>query len=139
MSQITLHPTLSKDCQVVTELSASTVLLMNDAQYPWLILVPNRPDLTDLDQLSTADMVLVQYDIRRACKVLRQLFSPTKLNVASLGNMVPQLHIHVIARFDSDPAWPKPVWGVLPAKPYTQEALQQSVQQLKQAFDEVVD
>lgn len=99
------------------------VLLMNDANYPWLILVPARPGIREIDELGEADRRTLLDEISRAYGVLRRMLNPHKLNVAALGNQVPQLHVHVIGRFTSDPAWPRPVWGVLPAKPYTDEAL----------------
>ena len=99
------------------------VLLMNDANYPWLILVPARPGLRDLDEVAGADRAALTDEIARACAALRAVATPHKLNVASLGNVTPQLHIHVIARQTTDPAWPKPVWGTVPAKPYAPDAL----------------
>nr|CRH05894.1 conserved protein of unknown function [include histidine triad (HIT) domain] [Candidatus Magnetococcus massalia] len=131
MTQTELHPILAKDCHTVGMLSTCQLLLMDDSQYPWLILVPDRPELRDMDELSAADTPRVYGDINQASKMLRRLFQPTKLNVAALGNMVPQLHIHVIARFDNDPAWPKPVWGQRPAVAYSQAALQDRLTQLR--------
>jgi len=115
----TLDPRLAADTVELARWPLCRVLLMNDANYPWLILVPERPGLRDLDELAGTDRTAVMDEIARACSALRAMVKPHKLNVASLGNAVPQLHIHVIARFPSDPAWPKPVWGVVPAKPYT--------------------
>ncbi|ABK44941.1 histidine triad (HIT) protein [Magnetococcus marinus MC-1] len=134
MPIVPLHPVLAKDGLWVTELSACCVLLINDSRYPWLVLVPDRANLTDLDQLNEGDMALVMQDIRLGSRVLRRLFEPTKLNVAALGNMVPQLHIHLIARFSHDAAWPKPVWGAHPAIPYDKASRAQRVMQLQQAF-----
>lgn len=99
------------------------VLLMNDANYPWLILVPQREGLRDLDEVAGADRAALSDEIARACAALRRMATPHKLNVASLGNAVAQLHVHVIARQTNDPAWPKPVWGVVPARPYPAEAV----------------
>jgi diadenosine tetraphosphate (Ap4A) HIT family hydrolase len=99
------------------------VLLMNDANYPWLILVPQRQGLRDLDEVAGTDRAALSDEIARACAVLRAVATPHKLNVAALGNVTPQLHIHVIARQTTDPAWPKPVWGTVPAKPYAPDAL----------------
>ncbi len=123
MKQTHLHPVLANDCILVGTLGVCDLLLMNDSQYPWLILVPDRPGLRDLDELNETDAVLVQAEIKWACQTLRTLFQPDKLNVAALGNMVPQLHLHVIARFASDRAWPRPVWGVHPPAPYDEEML----------------
>lgn len=126
-----LHPTLAKDTLPVVQLQVCTVLLMNDSQYPWVILVPDRPDLRDLDQLEETDAQQVAAEIRQVSQHLRQLFQPTKLNVASLGNMVPQLHIHVVARYEDDKAWPRPVWGAFPPVPYTPEALEALLPRLR--------
>lgn len=108
----TLDPRLDADTLPVGELPLSTVRLMDDARFPWLILVPKRAGLADLVDLSDEDAAIMNEEIRLASRVLRDLTSPYKLNVAALGNSVRQLHVHVIARFDDDPAWPKPVWGV---------------------------
>jgi diadenosine tetraphosphate (Ap4A) HIT family hydrolase len=118
-----LDPRLAVDTVELARWSLCRVLLMNDSNYPWLILVPQRPGLRDFDEVAGADRGVLDGEITRACAVLRKLFKPHKMNVASLGNVTPQLHIHVIARQTSDRAWPKPVWGVVPAKPYTAEAL----------------
>jgi diadenosine tetraphosphate (Ap4A) HIT family hydrolase len=104
---------------------------MNDSQYPWLILVPDRANLRDFDELSQVDTPLVHEDIKKVSQALRTLFNPKKLNVAALGNMVPQLHIHVIARFESDKAWPNPIWGAHPPIPYSDASLEDLIAQLK--------
>ena len=114
---------LSADTVELARWSLCRVLLMNDSNYPWLILVPQRPGLRDYDEVAGADRGVLDGEITRACAALRKLFKPHKLNVASLGNAVPQLHIHVIARQTTDPAWPKPVFGMVPATPYTAQAL----------------
>jgi diadenosine tetraphosphate (Ap4A) HIT family hydrolase len=134
MKQTELHPLLAQDCILVGHLHVCELLLMNDSQYPWLILVPDRPGLRDFDELSDIDTPLVHADIKHASQVLRTLFQPSKLNVAALGNMVPQLHIHVIARSESDKAWPKPVWGLYPPVPYTEEVLSDLLARLRKAF-----
>ena len=127
---IDLHPQLARDCLWLGRLSACQVLLMDDSHYPWLILVPNQAGLTEFDLLPESLVPAVHDDIRRAAQVLRTLFQPDKLNVAALGNMVPQLHIHLIARFHQDAAWPKPVWGCLPPSPYGEPLLQEQASRL---------
>ena len=107
------------------------VLLCNDANYPWLILVPLREDLKDFHDLATDDQPLVMDEVGRASRALQVLYGADKINVAALGNMVPQLHIHVIARFTTDPAWPAPVWGVRDAVPYEPEVLAKTVERLR--------
>lgn len=113
-----LHPTLERDTVEITRLKLCRVLLMRDSTYPWLILVPERKNLRDLDDLSPDDRALAMIEIDRVSKMMKDLLHPYKMNVAALGNVVEQLHIHVIARFKEDLAWPKPVWGVLPPKDY---------------------
>lgn len=134
MADFTLDPTLARDTVPLGEWALCRVLLMNDAQYPWLVLVPARPGLRDFHDLAPADLTLATGEIVRASKALQALFEPFKLNVAALGNMVPQLHIHVIARFADDAAWPKPVWGVRPAEPYDEAALTARLGDLRGAF-----
>ena len=112
-----LHAQLAADTLEVGKLAVSRVLLMNDARYPWLVLVPERENLVELLDLRPGDYASVCEEIRRACQALRDCFAPDKLNVAALGNVVPQLHIHVIARHAGDTAWPSPVWGRLPVEP----------------------
>ncbi|MEJ1994333.1 MAG: HIT family protein [Limibacillus sp.] len=133
-----LHEKLAADCALVTDWPLSRVLLMNDATYPWLILVPRLPGLRDLDDLTPPSLQEVAREIQSLSKVMKEIFKPTKMNVAALGNMVPQLHIHVIARFEDDPAWPGPVWGVQPPESYEGEALEARVSSLRRALDSVV-
>lgn len=114
----TLDPTLEKDTVEITRLDMCRVLLMRDKTYPWLILVPAIPDLRDLDDLNAVERTTVMAEVDRVSKVMKSLFSPYKMNVAALGNVVEQLHIHVIARFQGDPAWPAPVWGAHPPVDY---------------------
>ncbi len=113
-----LHPQLQKDCRQLGDFPLCRVLLMNDANYPWLILVPRRADITEIYQLSWEDQQQLLRESNTLCQAMVQLFTPQKMNVAALGNMVPQLHLHHIARFLSDAAWPRPVWGAEAAKPY---------------------
>ena len=114
----TLHPQLAADTFDVIKWPLHAVRLMNDKRFPWLILVPARENLRDFDDIDEIDRTNFVCEINRASRILRQMTSAAKMNVAALGNMVPQLHIHVIARFDRDAAWPGPVWGVADAEPY---------------------
>ncbi len=129
-----LHPQLAADTVEVVRWACCRVLLMNDAAYPWLVLVPQRPALRELHQMVAGDLAQVTAEIVRASEAMERLFQPVKMNVAALGNQVPQLHIHVIARFEDDPAWPKPVWGVMPALPYDARDLGARVEALRGAF-----
>jgi len=120
MSLFELHPRLAADTFEITRLPLCRVLLMNDAHYPWLILVPQRLGIREIHELSDADQIQLIRESSRVARVMSELFKPDKMNIAALGNVVPQLHIHHIARFETDAAWPKPVWGHIPARPYAE-------------------
>lgn len=114
-----LHPQLEKDCLALGRFPLCRLLLMRDANYPWFILVPDREAVTEIHQLGEADQ---QQLMRESCALavaMSEAFAADKLNIAALGNVVPQLHVHHIARYRTDPAWPAPVWGRLPPRPYT--------------------
>jgi diadenosine tetraphosphate (Ap4A) HIT family hydrolase len=129
-----LHPQLAGGTIEVDRWACCRVLLMNDATYPWLILVPQRPELRELHDLSADDLAQVSAELVCASRAMERLFQPVKMNVAALGNQVPQLHIHIIARFEDDPAWPNPVWGAAPAAPYEAGALAERLAALRGAF-----
>ena len=113
-----LDKILEEDTFAVGELSLSTVRVMNDSRYPWLILIPKRASIAEIFELSGDDRIRLMEEANFVARSLDKLFNPTKINVAALGNMVRQLHVHVIARFDHDYAWPKPVWGIGDAVAY---------------------
>jgi len=129
-----LAPQLEADTVPVGDLPLSRVLLMNDANYPWLILVPRLPGITEIIDLEANVQTQLLSEIARVSAALKSLTGCDKLNVAALGNVVPQLHVHVIARFKTDAAWPKPVWGVVPAKPYEHAARERLVADLRRAL-----
>jgi diadenosine tetraphosphate (Ap4A) HIT family hydrolase len=106
-----LHPQLEADSVHLGDLSLCRVLLMNDARFPWIILVPRRTDYQDMIDLTDEEAICLMWEMRVASRMMQEVARPDKLNVAALGNIVPQLHIHIIARFVSDEAWPGPVWG----------------------------
>ena len=115
-TQWSLHPQLAQDTVPVGDLALSRVLLANDANFSWAILVPRRPGLVELIDLEENAQIQLLGEIAAAARALKSITECEKLNIAALGNQVPQLHVHVIARRHSDAAWPKPVWGVaLPA------------------------
>jgi diadenosine tetraphosphate (Ap4A) HIT family hydrolase len=118
MTDFLLDPQLAADSTPVAELPLSAVRLMRDANFPWLILVPRRAGLAEIVDLAVAERGELMAEVAIASEALRAVAPCDKLNVAALGNMVRQLHVHVVARRTMDPAWPKPVWGALPAKPY---------------------
>lgn len=118
-----LHRQLAQDCIAIGDFPLTRLLLMNDANYPWLILVPRREGIQEIHQLSANDQ---QRLIRESCYLSRQLkegLHAHRVNIAALGNQVPQLHIHHVVRYENDPAWPKPVWGAVPPQPYTPRVL----------------
>ena len=117
-SPFSLHPQLAADTVLVGDLVLTRVLLATDANYPWLILVPRRAGITELIDLTEADRRLLTAETDTAARALKSITECDKLNVAALGNVVAQLHVHVIGRRHSDKAWPKPVWGVAPATTY---------------------
>ena len=118
-----LHPQLAHDTGPIGDLPLCRALLTNDANYPWLILVPRLPGLVELIDLEENAQVQLLGEIAAAARVLKSITQCDKLNIAALGNQVPQLHVHVIARRHTDAAWPKPVWGVKPPLPYEQAKL----------------
>jgi diadenosine tetraphosphate (Ap4A) HIT family hydrolase len=113
-----LDPQLEADTYRLGRLKLCHVLMLNDARYPWLVLVPAKPSLVEIIDLEEADQLQLMREIANASRALQTLFNPDKLNVGALGNRVRQLHVHVIARFVSDEAWPGPVWGVGQAQSY---------------------
>ena len=118
-----LHPQLADDSTPVIELALCEVRLMDVANHPWLILIPKVADAVEIIDLSPAQRAQLTTEIDTAARALKALFKPDKLNVAALGNLVPQLHVHVIARYQNDIAWPRPVWGAANARPYEPEEL----------------
>jgi len=126
-----IHPTLKKDCQLVGHFDLCHLLLMNDASYPWLILIPDRDDMTEIYQLSEQDQVQLLRESSCISRMLNTIFSADKINIAALGNVVSQLHIHHIARYRDDLAWPKPIWGYAMAVPYDAESLRETVDKLR--------
>ncbi|MCJ8168580.1 HIT family protein [Atopomonas sediminilitoris] len=118
-----LDQRLAADCLRVGDFPLSRLLLMNDAQYPWFILVPRREGVSEVFQLDAADQSALWQEAAGLAEVLKDIFSADKMNIATLGNMVPQLHVHVIVRRKSDAAWPAPVWGKHPAMAYTAEQI----------------
>ena len=126
-----LAPELTRDCVTVCDLDLCRVLLMNDSQYPWVILVPMLPQVTEIHNLSSEERSLFWEESDCVSRAMSALFNPYKMNVAVLGNMVPQLHLHHIARYTDDAAWPKPVWGVNPAIPYSPSESEEIVQKLR--------
>jgi diadenosine tetraphosphate (Ap4A) HIT family hydrolase len=134
MSGFALHPRLAADTLVVGELALSRVLLMNDPRFPWLVLVPRRAGLVEFLQLDAAACSALLAEARRCGMALKELFRPTRLNIGALGNLVPQFHLHVVARFEDDARWPQPVWGAPPSAPYEEAAAAARIKALRGAL-----
>jgi diadenosine tetraphosphate (Ap4A) HIT family hydrolase len=129
----TLHPQLQKDTLPIGDLRLNRVLLMNNRHFPWLILVPRQENLQELFDLSPVDYMSVMQEVRETSERFAALYKPQKINVAALGNAVPQLHIHIIARFESDAAWPAPVWNTV-YEPYENSQIIEIVQHLQKTL-----
>jgi diadenosine tetraphosphate (Ap4A) HIT family hydrolase len=129
-----LHPQLAADTHPVAAFGLCELRLMDDANYPWLVLVPRLPNARELIDLDSQQRRLLTDEVDRAARALRDAFHPHKLNVAALGNVVPQLHVHVIARYEQDAAWPAPVWGRVAARPYAPEALAERIALLQETL-----
>jgi diadenosine tetraphosphate (Ap4A) HIT family hydrolase len=131
-----LDARLAAECTDLADLPLCRVLLMEDARFPWLVLAPRRAGITEIHQLSSADQAQLMAEIVRASAALQRQTGCDKLNVAALGNMVPQLHVHVIARRHGDPAWPRPVWGVGDAVRYAASARASLMEAMRAALNE---
>ena len=127
-----LDPQLARDTAAVGDLPLARVLAMNDATYPWLILVPRRAGAVEIIDLSDAEQTQLMDEIAMLSRVLRDVTQCDKLNVAAIGNVVAQLHVHVVARRRGDAAWPRPVWGVAPARPYAPGELDRFIARIRQ-------
>jgi diadenosine tetraphosphate (Ap4A) HIT family hydrolase len=123
MPDFSLHKQLETDSILIRNLALSQLRLQNQKAVPWLILVPRRTGVTEIHQLSAEDRAMLMEEIAQASRAIEKLYAPDKINIASLGNVVPQLHVHVIARFTKDPAWPAPIWGKFAPEPYALPAL----------------
>jgi diadenosine tetraphosphate (Ap4A) HIT family hydrolase len=129
-----LHPQLERDTVPVGDLPLSRVLVINDANFPWVLLAPRRAGAVELIDLETAQQALLIHEIAEVSHALKAVTSCDKLNIAAIGNVVPQLHIHVVARRRDDAAWPRPVWGALPARPYAVEGISSFIAGLRRAI-----
>jgi diadenosine tetraphosphate (Ap4A) HIT family hydrolase len=126
-----LHPQLAKDTIDIGDLPLCKVLVINDANYPWLMLVPRRHEAVEIIDLDEVEQAQLMTEITRVARALKEITQCIKLNIAALGNVVPQLHVHVIARRASDPAWPRPVWGVVPPLAHDADEVQRFISALR--------
>jgi diadenosine tetraphosphate (Ap4A) HIT family hydrolase len=127
-----LDARLERDTRMVGDLQLVRALVMNDANYPWLILVPRHPGASELLDLDDEQQAQLMDEIVMLSRVVKDVTACDKLNVAAIGNIVPQLHVHLVARRHSDPAWPRPVWGAVPARPYGEAELADFIKRIRQ-------
>ena len=129
-----IHSTLEKDSILIGRFGLCQIRLINDSNYPWVLLIPERENITEIHQLSIEDRRLLTEESALLSATLAHLFNADKMNIAAIGNHVPQLHIHHIARHKTDPAWPAPVWGKLPTKPYPAADLEETADKIADAL-----
>lgn len=129
-----LHPRLQQDCIPVGRFQLCQLLMMNDCQYPWFILVPQISGISEVYQLSKASQLQLNAESCALAGMLAAFYKADKMNIATIGNKVPQLHVHHIVRYQTDKAWPEPVWGKYPALPYPAQRLQDTVRQVQVAL-----
>ncbi|MBT3599482.1 MAG: HIT family protein [Candidatus Pelagibacter sp.] len=122
-----------KDSYYINRLKLCTIRLINNSKFPWIILIPNRKNKTDITDLNSKDQILLMKEIVHCSKLMKKIFKTSKLNVEKIGNKVPQLHIHIIARFKKDSSWPLSVW-VVKVKPYTKKNLSETISKINKAF-----
>ncbi|MFI3186066.1 MAG: HIT domain-containing protein [Methylococcaceae bacterium] len=126
-----LHPRLEQDCIAIGRFELCRLLMMNDSQYPWFILVPERADLQEIYQLSKIERKILTEESCYLAENLAILYKADKMNIAAIGNLVPQLHIHHVVRYQTDKAWPAPVWGKYPAVPYAERNISDNLARVK--------
>ena len=122
-----------KDTHLIVDLKLCTIRLIDNAKFPWIILIPKRKNITDISELNSKDQMLLMKEIVHCSKLMKKIFKTKKLNVEKIGNIVPQLHIHIIARSTKDSTWPLSVW-VVKGKPYSKESLKKIIDLLKKGF-----
>lgn len=126
-----LHPQLAADCFDLGRFWLCRVLLMNDERFPWIILVPERDGIEELHELEEADQTQLWRESNQLARYLQDRFQADKLNIAALGNVVPQLHIHHVVRYRTDACWPSPIWGQGQAMPYPADQKEALIQQFR--------
>ena len=134
MHFFSLNKKLESDTYYINDFLLCRLLLMNNKNYPWFILVPRRNNVTEIYQLSEKDRHQLDYEINEISKKLSKYFNADKMNIASLGNIVSQLHIHVIVRYKNDLSWPEPVWGKFNSEPYSESKFLQIKKDFKKMF-----
>ena len=130
MERFALDPRLAADTEWVADWALCTVRLMNDSRFPWVVLIPRRPHVRELHDLGHGEALVLLQELQRVSKGLQSIFQPDKINIGALGNIVAQLHVHVVARRMDDAAWPGPVWGKAGREPYGEQARQTMIKTL---------
>ena len=129
----TVSKNFLKDSYFIKDLNLCSVRLINNSKFPWIILIPNRKNITDITELNSKDQILLMKEIVYCSKLMKDIFKTKKLNVEKIGNIVPQLHIHIIARFVKDSSWPLSVW-VVKGTPYSKALLDKTIAKVKEFF-----
>ena len=138
MKKFNLHPRLARDTYAVANLNLCKLLLMNDSNYPWFILVPRIKNISELFELNKLDQSLLNQEVNEVSKRLSLHFNAKKMNVAAIGNIVPQLHIHVIARKETDAAWPNPIWNNVDIVPYKKNISLELIKDIKIIIEDLI-
>ena len=128
-----INKSFLKDSHYIANLKLSTIRLINNSKFPWIILIPIRKNITDITDLSSKDQILLMKEIVHCSKLMKKIFKTKKLNIEKIGNIIPQLHIHIIARSSMDSSWPLSVW-VVRGKPYTKDLLDKTLAKIKKFF-----
>ncbi len=134
MSEFELDGRIARDSDLVSVLGLCQLRIQNDSRWPWLVMVPERPGMTEIFELSPAEQALLSTEVNRVAGALKTVTGATKINVGALGNIVRQLHVHVIARFEGDANWPGPIWGFGQAQPYGESQKQDFLNKLVEAL-----
>ena len=129
----TVNKNFLKDSYFIKDLNLCSVRLINNSKFPWIILIPIRKNITDITDLSSKDQILLMKEIVHCSKLMKKIFKTKKLNIEKIGNIIPQLHIHIIARSTMDSSWPLSVW-VVKGKPYTKDLLDKTLAKIKKFF-----
>jgi diadenosine tetraphosphate (Ap4A) HIT family hydrolase len=129
-----LHPQLANDTVTIGDLPLARVLVANDANWPWLILVPRRRDVREIIDLGETDQSQLMAEIAQVSRALKSVTACHKLNIAAIGNIVPQLHVHVVARREGDAGWPKPIWGAAPPRAYREGERERLAEALRETI-----
>ncbi len=134
MSEFELDGRIARDSDLVSVLGLCQLRIQNDSRWPWLVMVPERPGMTEIFELSPGEQVQLSAEVNRVAGALKTVTGATKINVGALGNIVRQLHVHVIARFEGDANWPGPIWGFGQAQPYGESQKQDFLNKLVEAL-----